>query len=286
MSNLLVKDGASANKYLHGRGAGTDDTDAYITTNNDFHFESAAGNINKVSCIHKFGKNPAVGTSFVPVTQGGVYQTPQVSGATTLRIKAGGNANDTAAGSGAREITFEGLDETGAYVTEALATAGASASSATTTTFMRLFRVYVSASGTYATATAGSHSAAIVIENGSGGTDWATIENTDFSRGQSQIGAYTVPLGKTAYLHALYVSVDSSKSASVIFFKRENILETAAPYSGMRLVLELGAISGEEYVEFKCPQKFPALTDIGFLAKTSTGTSEVDIDMEITLVDD
>lgn len=28
--------------------------------------------------VHKFGRNSAVGTSFVPVCIGGVYQTPQV----------------------------------------------------------------------------------------------------------------------------------------------------------------------------------------------------------------
>ena len=54
-----------------------------------------------ISVVKKFGRNPAVGTSFVPVTQGSVYQTPQSGSATTLRIKAGGSANDTAAGSGA-----------------------------------------------------------------------------------------------------------------------------------------------------------------------------------------
>ena len=46
---------------------------------------------------NKFGDNTAVGTSYVPITGNGIYRTPQVSGATTLRVKAGGDANDTAA---------------------------------------------------------------------------------------------------------------------------------------------------------------------------------------------
>jgi len=48
--------------------------------------------------IQKFGANPAVGTTFVPVSDGGIYMTPQAAGAKALRIRAGGNANDTADG--------------------------------------------------------------------------------------------------------------------------------------------------------------------------------------------
>ena len=93
-------------------------------------FNIASGRIPGLSVVHKFGR-ASVGTTYSPVTFGGVYNTPQVAGATTLRVKAG-DANDTAAGTGAREVTLIGLDETGAEVTEAVATAGAAASATTT----------------------------------------------------------------------------------------------------------------------------------------------------------
>ena len=238
------------------------------------------------SVVHKFGDNPSVGTSFAPVTIGGVYQTPQVGSATTLRVKAGGNANDTAAGSGAREITLIGLDETGEEVAETLATAGASASAATSTTFIRLYRAYVSKSGTYATQSAGSHSAAITIENGSGGTDWATISATDFPRGQTEIGAYTVPMGCTAWINKCIVSVQSNKTADVLFFQRQGVLQTAAPYDSMRVVIELGGVEGEEIINPDIPfGPFPPGTDIGFMAKAATA-AECDVDFEIILIYD
>jgi hypothetical protein len=249
--------------------------------------EIAAGVLDDLSVVHKFGANAAVGTSLEVVSSNGVYRTPQVSGATTLRIKAGGNANDTAAGSGAREITLIGLDETGAEVTETLATAGASASSATTATFLRLFRVFVSASGTYATSAAGSHSAAITIENSAGTEDWAEIGATPFPLSQSEIGAYTVPLGYTAYINNIIVAVESNKSATIIGFQRENILETAAPYTAMRTFLELGGAAGEEVFTPKTPfGPYPALTDIGFMGALSSGTGEIDVDFEILLIKD
>ena len=235
--------------------------------------------------VHKFGLNSSAGTSFAPVASGGIYQTPQVSGATTLRVKSGGNSNDTAAGTGARKVMLEGLDETGAEVTEELTLAGTSASSASSTTFLRLFRAWVSESGTYATASAGSHSADIDIENGSGGTDWATIRSTGFPRSQTEIGAYSVPLGYTAYVQSVAVFSDSSKTTNFIFFQRQNILETAAPYTAMREVFKLYDEGGEETLNPRYPLgPFPALTDIGFMAKVDTGSAEVDADFEIILV--
>jgi hypothetical protein len=250
------------------------------------HYAMARGDVPGMSIVHKFGANSAVGTSFAPVTDGGIYRTPQVSGATALRVKAGGNANDTAAGSGAREITLIGLDETGEEITETVATAGASASSSTSATFIRLYRVFVSASGSYATSAAGSHSGDIVIENGAGTEDWATIASSGFPAGQSEIACYTVPLGKRAFVQSIFVTVDSNKRADVIGFQRPNILETAAPYSAMRKFVELPAVSGEEQITPTSPMgPYAALTDIGFMSKVASGVAAVDVDFEILLED-
>jgi len=189
----------------------------------DFLIEVSKGNIAGHSLVHKFGKNEDVGTTFEPLSIGAVYQTPQPAAATVLRVKAG-NVNDTAAGTGAREVTIQGLDETGAVQEEALATAGASAGAAGSITFIRVFRAFVSSSGTYATAAADSMAADIVVENGGGGTDWLTIEMPDIGRGQSQIGVYSVPLGKTAYVFSYIMTTDSSKAVDFLFFRREGIL--------------------------------------------------------------
>ena len=262
------------------------DSDAILTRPSLSGLDLSRGLVSGAEVIHKFGKAD-VGTSFVPVAIGGVYNTPQAASATTLRIKSGGNANDTAAGSGAREITLIGLDENFEKVTETVATAGASASSATTATFTRLYRAFVSGSGTYATASAGSHSGDIVIENGAGGTDWATISSSGFPRGQSEIGVYSVPAGKKAYIEYVAISVDSNKTADLLGFFREGADETSAPYSAMRLWIELGGVSGEEIINPTTPVgPFQGPCDIGFMAKVSSGTGEVDVDMEIIELDE
>ena len=237
--------------------------------------------------IKKFGRATAVGTSFVPVCRLNTYNTPLAASATTLRIKAGGDANDTAAGSGAREVTLVGLDESWNEVSEAVATAGASASSATTTTFTRLYRAYVSSSGTYATSAAGSHAATITIENGAGGTDWTEIDGDDFPLSQTEIGAYSVPTGYTAYVYLDDVVIETNgKTADVIFFWRDASDDTGVPYSAMRVQNSLyGLTPGIHDLSGRNipygPYTGPC--DIGFMAKIDTGTGGVSAEFEIHL---
>lgn len=258
-----------------------------VIGNKDWLIEVRKGNIAGHSIVYKFGRNKTIGTSFVPITSLGVYRTPQLAGATTVRIKAGGDANDTAAGTGAREITIQGLDETGVEVTEVLATAGASASASTTATFIRVFRAWVSASGTYADMSNGSHVATITIENTAGTEDWVNLELNGFPASQTYVGAYTIPLGKTGQLLSAKINIESTKVVDAVYFVRENILETAPPYSAMSAKLEISAITDRYIFDPKSSGGVvPALSDIGFMAKVATGTADADVEMEILLVED
>ncbi|MCK5607361.1 hypothetical protein KAR91_36090 [Candidatus Pacearchaeota archaeon] len=248
------------------------------------------GHIPGIEVVHKFGRNAAIPTTFEPVSIGGLYPTPQVSGATALRIKAGGNANDTVAGSGARKVTLQGLDETGALITEEVSLAGASASAATTATFLRLFRFFVSESGAYGTFNpiGVSQAAAITIENAAGTEDWGIVDfETAWGRGQSEVGLYTVPLGKVAFVSTMDTSVDVTKVVDIVAFSRRGILDTVAPYQAIRTFAELSGVSGEESAAPSTPYgPFPALTDIGMVAKVTSGTAEMDVHLEILLIDE
>lgn len=239
------------------------------------------------SIVHKFGRNASIGSAYVPICNGGIYRTPQVAGATKVRVKAG-DANDTADGSGAREIIIQGLDATGAFATEALATAGASAGADSANTYIRVFRAWVSKSGTYVlTAATGSHVADIVIEKAAGSEDWLTISSaTSIDRAQTQIGCYTVPLGKTAFLNNFYTSVDANKAHDLILMQRPDILQTAAPYSGMRMVEEFIGLQDPIIPTFSVPDgPFPALTDLIWLGRISAGSADISVDFEILLKD-
>jgi hypothetical protein len=261
----------------------------YVTNRGDYGVALANGEVpNNATIVKKYGRNPTVGTTFQPITVDSVYQTPQVTGITTLRIKAGGNVNDIAGGTGARELTLEGLDVLGNEITDTIALNGADASVSTTKQFLRLFRAYVSASGTYATSLVGSHAGNITIENSAGTADWGSISASPFVKSQTEIACYTVPRGKKAFVKSLDFSGDTvNKIIELNFTARENILETSAPYTAARVFLTSSNINNQLNKEFEIAYgPFPALTDIMLLAKIDSNTAEIHANFDIVVMDE
>ena len=256
----------------------------------DLFHSIAEGDVAGHTLIHKFGKSDEITTEYLPLAHGGLYPTPQISGAVSLRIKAGGDIQDNQAGTGARSVLVEGIGVDGAPLSETLlphATDGTLAGVNGTEVFLRVFRCNVETSGTYANPTSGSHQEPITIEDTASAGDWLIIDGavatTNFPRGQSQIAAYTVPLGFTAYVYSYVLTTDGNKPVDFLFFQRCGILETAAPYSPMRVVVEPVGVTGEHTGSFKGGQKFEELTDIGWFAKGAT-TPIATVDFEIVLV--
>lgn len=256
---------------------------AHVIPVADYYHQMSEGVFLGHQVIHKFGRNKAVSTTYVPVSIGGIYRTPQVAGATKVRVKAG-NINDTANGSGARSIYIEGIDSTGALASETLTTNGASAGTVSTNTYMRIYRAYVASSGTYATQSAGSHAGDIVIENNAGTEDWLIIDSVNFPKGQSEIGIYTVPAGYNAHVKNIYIHVEASKPATVLLYQRTNIMATAAPYDAARVVYAANGVDGSVSIERETLLgPFPEYTDIGFLARVTSTTASVSINFDIIL---
>jgi len=224
--------------------------------------------------IRQFGRNTAVGGTFTPISRSGFYRTPQVAAAPLLRIRSGGNAADTANGAGARSVTLIGLDVNGDYLTETIATAGASASALTVNQFLRLTDARVATSGTYATQTALSHAASINIEDAAGNL-WATIQDTDIPRGDTEIGSYSVPRNRTLFITNVKLQAEPSNKSNIVMFERSGILQSAPPYDAMVLIKEFPAFSGHAQFTFDPPIRINQLTDVGFLAKTETSTTDV-----------
>lgn len=252
----------------------------HATDIRNFLIEVQKGNIPGHSIVQKFGRNDSVpNASWAFVNELGFTGWP-LSAATTVRIKAGGNAADTAAGLGAQEVTVQGIDDSFNEVTEAIATAGAAASSATSTLFWRVHRAWVSVAGTYGSANTGI----VLIENSGGGTDLIRIEAGD---GQTQFGGWTVPIGKTAYLLSMHFSVDALKAASIRVFTRDNIDDTTTPFSPKRLKLFFDGVIGQ----FNYTTNAPGLVinekaDIWVEAFGGGAITEVSTNFELLIVDD
>lgn len=249
----------------------------------DWGVQVSRGNILNAEVVHVFGM-ATVATDLVPISDALIYNTPQVGSATALRIKAGGNAADTAAGAGARSVRLTGLNADGDRVTEVLDTAGASASSATSAEFIRLFKAEVVDSGTYGTQAAGSHVGDIVIENAAGGTDWAKIPVNGFPTANTSIGSYTIPKNYTGFVEGISIAVEGSKLVDILMLKRGGVLDTAAPYQPINRVYEWIGVENTLVDEFKMPLIFEELTDVGMLGKVSNGTGSVMLQMDILLL--
>lgn len=244
--------------------------------------EIAKGNIAGSTFVHKFGSS-SVSTSLQPVCNGGFYRTP--TSTVTLAVISS-SANDTAAGSGAREVTLQYLDSSFNLQTGTIATNGTTESTETIAGVLRLVRAWVSDSGTYATQSAASQAGTITIRVESAGDTWATIPEVDtgFGAGQSLIGAYTIPAGKTGYILTSTLSTDSTKSVDFYFFKRENANDVTAGYPAMRIQNVYIGVSGIFETTHSTYESYPEYTDLGFLAKAASA-SDVAVEFELLLVD-
>jgi len=247
--------------------------------NRDFLIEVQKGNVAGHSLVHKFGRNDAVANgawehvSLLP-------QTTFLTAATTVRVKAG-NAADTAAGAGAQSITIEGVDSNLVDASEAVETAGGSASGNTTASFWRVYRSYVTPlrAGAYG----GNNTGDVIIENSAGTADLIKILAGE---GQTQYGGYTIPTGKTGYLLGVLFTVDASKAADLRMYMRAAFNDFTTAFAPKLLKNYWDGIAGVFQFVPRSPITIAALTDVWFEAQGGGAITEVSVDFEILLVDD
>jgi len=237
--------------------------------------------------VHKYGYNKSIpnGSYEGLLSLTGAF--PWLQAASTVRIKAGGNAADDAGsspqGAGARAIVVQGLDGAGAEVEETIITAGAAASVATTTTFMRVFRAWVSAAGEYT----GVNTAAIVVQVNSAASPEVDLIEIPAGEGQSQHCAYTIPAGKTGYLASFTVQADGLKAADFRVYTRAAFTTVTPPYEAKRVRFYMDGILGVASIKPETPiMAIPALTDIWMEASGGGAGTEAVGDMEIIIVND
>jgi len=243
---------------------------------NDRGMLLSGNELHGLSAEFKFGHNDAIGTSYAVVAENGLCRTPLPSNATTLRVKAGGDAADVAGGAGARSILLQGIGSDGSAIQEVLVLAGASASASTAQPFMRLLRALVLESGHYSTNMLGGGSAAtITIENTAGTEDWMLIRFNGFADCQSQSTLMSIATGQRAYLSGLNLFVDSNKVVDFLLVFRANFMQTDPGFQPVRMGSELNGVAGDFNYAFPEPPRFFEYTDITLLAKVASGSAKV-----------
>jgi len=215
-SNMQVRDGEGATKYklTHTSGATSAAPGADIQI--PFLTAVAMDMVPGFSHVNKFGHNPAAADGDDVWGGGGVYGFYPTS-AVTIDIKSS-SGSDVAAGTGARTVIIQGLDENWEEQTSAEITLTGATEAAVAGTWMRIFRCIVVTAGSGKT-NAGNLTVQCVGAAGGLSDNTVGIYVTA-GDGQTQRTIYTIPAGKTGYFVKGYVGVaDDDKNGEVVEFQ-------------------------------------------------------------------
>jgi len=234
----------------------------------------SAGNISGMSYIEKFGMNIDVDSNKETIWDGGdIYE--YIANAETVAITSS-SANDAVAGTGARTVEVQGLDQDWNPITETLTVGGGVG----TTTFRRVFRARVVTAGTNEV-----NEGTINITSNSTSTVLAYI-GLDGSgahsagRGQTFMAMYTVPAGKTAYITQWTVGAGKQNTDAVGFLMYRDIINDGWQSKDV-ITVSATTYSKNYVIPLMVPEKF----DIEVRAYSTTNNSLVSSTFNIILID-
>ena len=277
-SSINVDDGVIRSEL--GESVVNPDTNAVQTE--DILLRIATGDVEGFDVVHKFGTGVLTNT-MEPITQSGFYRVP--STITSLEFVSD-DADDTYLGTGARQITLTCVNSTWQEEILVINTSGTTPVQLPQSCY-RVNRWKVSSSGSYANQNVGSHEGELTIRESGAGQIWSIIPNSPFPVGQSEIGIYTIPKGKTGFLLSKNMFADTTKTADLFFYARCNTDDTTSPYTGtMNLVEREIGLTGGHNIEYQIPKgPFVGPCDIGFMGMVSVGTADASVEFELVLVD-
>jgi hypothetical protein len=186
-------------------------------------------------------------------------------------------ADDTAAGDGARTIVVEGLDADYNEVSETITMNGDSNTDATDTEFLRVNRAYVATAGAYT----GTNVGRIIIAINGGG---ATQLEIPAAGSDSQAARYTIPTGYTGYLTKILFGSNAGESSSFSVWRRDDSDTIAAPFGAKELIYNAPYLKTMVFMPMEVPVKLPEKTDIWMTCIGGTGGSYVTGSFDIILV--
>lgn len=232
------------------------------------------GLINYQEAVRIRGKNPniAAGSQQTVWTHSANYVIPTT--AETIRVRAGGNAADTAAGAGARTIKVLAVLDDWTEKEITLTLAGASASAPSVELVRAINLATVETVGTFGGANTGN----IIIENTSALQVLAHVGAGD---GQSKQAIYTVPLNFTVWVDAIDLSVGQSDSANVIINHVKDASQALAPKVEEWSVRDF---SGAAIADRKTFLKFPEKSVIYVTAERITGSGSANVAVELEVI--
>jgi len=239
-----------------------------------------------------FGHSDDVDTAYEDIYPGGGDINWQTTAA-KIKVQSS-NASDTSDGIGVRSIEIHGLSATGADQDEVIVMNGVTAVESSLT-YIRVNKMHSETVGTYG----GSHEGDIecrvtnaIFANGAllskmVGEEGSVNVSVQYGLGEASNGYWTVPLDKVLYITDLSVNVQigTNKTADIILYEREGILNTSAPQDPRRIIWNRFGIEGAHQETFKSHVKIKQLTDLWFRAKAEANDTRVDVKLHFYLLD-
>ena len=187
------------------------------------------------------------------------------------------SGNDDIAGAGARKVFIIGLDENFDEISEEVNLSGAT-DSQTTNKFIRVYRMYVSETGTYGGTNVGTITGTAEVNN--------TVQiEISLGVGQSQTSHYTVPAGKNAIVKSVSITMDTGKVITINMVMREFANNTGSSFSPHRHLQHWHGLDAPIAIESFANKNLNEKTDIWFEGIVSTGSADVEINYDIILYD-
>jgi hypothetical protein len=203
---------------------------------------------------------------------------PTITAVEPLRVRAGGNANDAIAGTGARKVELCFLDANYNEVIETLDLAGASASASTSVSATALIDAKVIEWGTFQ----GTNDGAIIIENETTNDPFGAI---GVGVGRMQSALTVVPAGKTMYIQSITPAVGSGNTADISLFSFKDLSDQTAPLTAGKFIeWEVVDFGGAVAFNFETFLKFDEKTFIRFDAKRNSGSGNAFISLEFNYI--
>jgi len=241
-----------------------------------YELQVSKGQVVGASSLYKFARNPDINSTEETIWEhGGNYVFPTSA---AVRYVSSSDANDTNGGTGANKVRVFGLDTNYALIEEEVELAGQT-QVATSLSYLRIYRAYVTLAGSGGTA-AGT---VYVADSGaSAGVPTGNVYANLGTSNQTLLGVYTVPAGKTLYLDDVNFTAAISQAnanATIKFNTRDfgsNVFRTI-------VITELQ--SGTYIDKFEYPQPIYEKTDIEVRAVATSSNNPITVSWQGVLID-
>lgn len=225
-----------------------------------------------VEVVHKFGSSSLVTTTPSDLWDLSTIQ-PQIGRppeALPVRIRSGGDVNDTAAGTGARSILILGINDSGEVAAETIVTAGASQSAQTTGNYWRVFRTDVMDTGVYS----GTNTGTIIIEN----TNGLGLSGILAANGQTGTTLFSIGGANQASLVSVDAFIEGTKSVNITMYQHTAFNKVVSPFGAVRVIGQWQQLpEGTHDLVGRTSIPVAPWSDTWFVATTNTSTSAVSI---------